>query len=55
MDGRHNATLADSSAADHDGRWWWGSPKTVKMLLVQRLDRGDWVLPGGRPHPHEGM
>lgn len=25
------------------------------VLLLQRLDRGDWVLPGGRPHPHEGM
>ncbi len=25
------------------------------VLLVQRPDRGDWVLPGGRPHPHEGM
>ncbi|HYB35747.1 MAG TPA: NUDIX hydrolase [Mycobacterium sp.] len=25
------------------------------VLLVERLDRGDWVLPGGRPHLHEGM
>lgn len=25
------------------------------VLLLQRPDRGDWVLPGGRPHPHEGM
>jgi 8-oxo-dGTP diphosphatase len=25
------------------------------VLLVQRHDRDDWVLPGGRPHPHEGM
>ncbi len=25
------------------------------VLLVQRPDRGDWVLPGGRPHPHEGL
>jgi NUDIX domain-containing protein len=25
------------------------------VLLVQRPDHGDWVLPGGRPHPHEGM
>jgi 8-oxo-dGTP diphosphatase len=25
------------------------------VLLVQRPDQGDWVLPGGRPHPHEGM
>lgn len=26
-----------------------------KVLLVQRRDRGDWVLPGGRPHKHENM
>ncbi|ORW08660.1 NUDIX hydrolase [Mycobacterium kyorinense] len=25
------------------------------VLLVERPDRGDWVLLGGRPHPHEGM
>jgi ADP-ribose pyrophosphatase YjhB (NUDIX family) len=25
------------------------------VLLVQRPDRRDWVLPGGRPHAHEGM
>lgn len=25
------------------------------VLLVQRPDRGDWVLPGGRPHPQEGL
>jgi 8-oxo-dGTP diphosphatase len=25
------------------------------VLLVQRHDRGDWVLPGGRPRPHESM
>ena len=26
-----------------------------RVLLVQRPDRGDWVLPGGRPHSHESM
>jgi 8-oxo-dGTP diphosphatase len=25
------------------------------VLLLQRLDRGDWVLPGGRPRSHESM
>jgi 8-oxo-dGTP diphosphatase len=25
------------------------------VLLVHRPDRGDWVLPGGRPRPHEGV
>jgi 8-oxo-dGTP diphosphatase len=25
------------------------------VLLVRRTDRGDWVLPGGRPHTHEGL
>ncbi|MBO0879757.1 MAG: NUDIX hydrolase [Mycobacterium sp.] len=25
------------------------------VLLIERLDRGDWVLPGGRPHSHEGL
>jgi 8-oxo-dGTP diphosphatase len=25
------------------------------VLLVQRPDRGDWVLPGGCPHSHEGL
>ncbi|SBS78151.1 NUDIX hydrolase [uncultured Mycobacterium sp.] len=25
------------------------------ILLVQRHDRGDWVLPGGRPRAHENM
>ncbi|OHV05192.1 NUDIX hydrolase [Mycobacterium talmoniae] len=25
------------------------------VLLVQRPNRGDWVLPGGRPHLNEGM
>jgi 8-oxo-dGTP diphosphatase len=26
-----------------------------EVLLVERPDRNDWVLPGGRPHPHEGI
>lgn len=25
------------------------------VLLVRRPDRGDWVLPGGRPHLNEGI
>jgi 8-oxo-dGTP diphosphatase len=25
------------------------------VLLLKRCDRGDWVLPGGRPRPHESM
>jgi 8-oxo-dGTP diphosphatase len=25
------------------------------VLLVERPHRGDWVLPGGRPHAHEGL
>jgi 8-oxo-dGTP diphosphatase len=25
------------------------------ILLLQRLDNGDWVLPGGRPRQHESM
>lgn len=24
------------------------------VLLVHRPEQGDWVLPGGRPRPHEG-
>ncbi|MEB4211211.1 NUDIX hydrolase [Mycobacterium sp. 94-17] len=24
-------------------------------VLVLQRDSGDWVLPGGRPHPHESM
>lgn len=26
-----------------------------EVLLVRRSARGDWVLPGGRPHPREGV
>ena len=25
------------------------------VLLLERPDSGDWVLPGGRPHAHENM
>jgi 8-oxo-dGTP diphosphatase len=25
------------------------------VLLLQREDEGDWVLPGGTPRPHEGL
>jgi len=25
------------------------------VLLLQRVDHGDWVLPGGRPREHENM
>ncbi|WP_026356783.1 NUDIX hydrolase [Mycobacterium sp. 141] len=25
------------------------------VLLIERPDRGDWVLPGGRPRGHENM
>jgi 8-oxo-dGTP diphosphatase len=26
-----------------------------EVLLLRRLDHGDWVLPGGRPRQHESM